>query len=274
MRNGMIAAALFAVQCLGQGGDCRLSHEKLHTTLWVMTAPEYRGVTLGIFRTARDRLDAALKNRKWTAAVEQQGRFDKLPPAVILDVDETVLDNSGYNVRIIGLQRSWDGATWSRWVEEARAPAIPGAVEFTQYARRRGVQVFFVTNREAELEAATRRNLEREGFPLDAKIDTVYTKGEKPGWTSDKSVRRREIAARYRILLLCGDDLGDFLGGIAVPPAGRQALAARYDGNWGTKWIILPNAHYGSWEDALYGFDRKLDDAVILRKKYEALNRQ
>ena len=243
MKHWMIAAAVFAVQCPGHPGACRQSHEKLHTTLWVRTAPEYRGVTLGIFRAAQDRLDAALKDRRWTAAVEQEGRFGGLPPAVILDVDETVLDNSGYNVRIIALQKSWDSATWSRWVEEARAPAIPGAVEFTRHARRRGVQVFFVTNREAELEPATRRNLEREGFPLDPKIDTVYTKGEKPGWTSDKSVRRREIAARYRILLLCGDDLGDFLGGIVAPPAERRALAARFDGYWGTRWINLPKAH-------------------------------
>lgn len=269
------ALLLFAVvNCPAQAPPaCRLSHEKLHSTLWVRTAPEYRGVAEQTYRIAKERLDAALKNRKWTAALEQQGRYERLPPAVVLDIDETVLDNSGYNVRVIALQKSWDNPTWFRWVEEASAPAIPGAVDFTRHARRRGVEVFFVTNREAELEPATRRNLEQAGFPLNPKLDTVLTKGEKPEWTSDKSVRRRDVAARYRILLLCGDDLGDFLGGIAVPPAERQALSARYSANWGTRWIILPNAHYGSWEDALYGFDRSLADHVILERKYEALTR-
>ena len=158
-------------------------------------------------------------------------------------------------------------------ITDLNQQTIARAVDFTRHARRRGVEVFFVTNREAELEPATRRNLEQAGFPLNPQLDTVLTKGEKPEWTSDKSVRRRDVAARYRILLLCGDDLGDFLGGIAVPPAERQALSARYSANWGTRWIILPNAHYGSWEDALYGFDRSLADHVILERKYEALTR-
>ena len=140
---------------------------------------------------------------------------------------------------------------WQAWVDEAAAGAVPGAIEFTKYARSRGVAVFYVTNRSAAQKQITRANLERLGFPLDPKIDTLYCKLDKPDWGSDKSSRRAEIAGRYRILMLFGDDLGDFTTGAADTVEKRRALAARYADRWGSKWIVLPNPMYGSWTSAI-----------------------
>jgi 5'-nucleotidase (lipoprotein e(P4) family) len=143
---------------------------------------------------------------------------------------------------------------------------------FTRYAAERGVTVFYVTNRSHTVEESTRRNLEKLGFPLDAGRDTLLTRGEREDWKdSDKAARRAEIASQFRILLLVGDNLGDFLTGEMASLAERAALAAKHQQNWGTRWIMLPNPQYGSWEGAIFGFDYGLTYEERLRMKYKAL---
>jgi len=132
--------------------------------------------------------------------------------------------------------------------------------------------VFYVTNRRRVVEEATRRNLEALGFPLDPESDTIYTRAERPEWEdSDKAPRRREVASRYRILLLIGDNLGDFLSGVRVSAEERAALSEKHSTFWGTRWIVLPNPQYGSWEGALFGQDYSLPAEERQRLKVEAL---
>jgi acid phosphatase len=196
-------------------------------------------------------LDKARKDKNWTAALEQTGKYSKLPPAIILDLDETSLDNLAFQARQVLQNKDFDQNDWTQWISEARAKSVPGAAEFCKYADSVGVRVFYVTNRSAAEEPATRENLNKLGFPVYAKEDVILTRGENPDWSSDKGSRRKLIAARYRILLLCGDDFGDFMSGIMTSIARRKELAAQYASNWGTKWIVLPNPSYGSWERAL-----------------------
>jgi acid phosphatase len=220
-------------------------------------------------------LDRALGDPSWTAALEQTGDFADLPPAVVLDVDETVLDNSFYEARLImqGLEYTTD--TWNEWCNEAAATPVPGALEFTRYAAGKGVKVFYVTNRRHVVEEATRRNLQELGFPLDSEEDTLQTRGEKRAWEGpDKRPRRRDIGSRYRILLLIGDNLGDFVSGAEVSIAERNALAERYSDYWGTRWIVLPNPQYGSWEGALFEYEFGLTREEKLRRKIEALQKR
>jgi acid phosphatase len=225
--------------------------DTLFAVLWTQTSVEYRASALQAYATARTQLDRALADPVWTAAVEQQGQnSSSLPPAVILDADETALDNSPFQARLIVEGGAYDESRWAKWTAERAAGAVPGAVAFTQYARQRGVTVFFVTNRDAPLEANTRANLQALGFSLDDTRDTVLTRRERPEWASDKTSRRQAVARDFRILLLVGDDLGDFLpnrGSVAE----RDARVAQYAEWWGTKWIVLPNPMYGSWESAL-----------------------
>lgn len=229
-------------------------HENLNAVLWMQTALEYEASAVQAYRLAAMQLDLALKESAWTAALEQTADASRLPPAVIVDVDETVLDNSYYQARQIRDNSQFAADTWDRWCMEARATAIPGAPGFTQYAEQRGVTVFYITNRTTNVEDATRRNLAALGFPLSGGVDTVLTRGERPEWqASAKGARRAHVARDYRVLLLVGDDLGDF----AVDASGtRQQRAARTAPQaewWGRRWIMLPNPTYGSWERAVVG---------------------
>lgn len=249
-------------------------HENLNATLWVQTALEYEATALQAYRLAQMQLDAALVDRTWTAAIEQKGDASQLPPAVVVDVDETVLDNSYYQARMIRDNTLYSSKTWDPWVMEARATAIPGAREFVQYAASKGVTVFYVTNRTANLEEATRANLEAEGFPLSSDVDVVLTRGERPEWNaSPKGPRRAHIAASYRILLLIGDDLGDFVVDAAGTPEARQASTEPYEHWWGRRWIMLPNPTYGSWERAILGDEADPNAARRRALRYVSSNR-
>jgi 5'-nucleotidase (lipoprotein e(P4) family) len=224
--------------------------ELLNSVLWTQTSVEHDALCLQAYRLARAMLDRARSDKNWSAAIEQTTGFRRLPPAVILDVDETILDNSPEEAeKALGGRRP---NLWEDWVRQERATALPGALEFTRYADSIGVAVFYVTNRDATSKAATRRTLAQLGFPLNAKTDPIYCRGDKPEWsTADKGSRRSAIAERYRILLLIGDDLGDFLSGARVSLEERRRLVSAHAARWGERWIVLPNAMYGSWEDVL-----------------------
>ena len=240
-------------------------HENLNAVLWVQTALEYEATTLQAYRLAQLQLDTALADLSWTAAIEQKGDASKLPPAVILDVDETVLDNSYYQARMVRDNTPYTTATWDPWVMEGRATAIPGAREFTQYAAQKGVTVFYITNRTANLEEATKKNLVAEGFPVTKDVDAVLARGERPDWSaSAKGPRRAHVAASYRILMLIGDDLGDFVVDASGPPQQRQARTEPYSEWWGRRWIMIPNPTYGSWERAIVGSQQ---DHIAARRR-------
>jgi len=160
--------------------------EKLNSILWVQSSTEYQMAATQSYLLARVMLDKGLEDNNWTAAVEQSEDYSHLPPAVILDVDETVLDNSAYQARLEKAGTGWDDEIWNNWVLEMKATAVPGAIEFVQYAQSKGVMVFYLTNRSHEHEQATRSNLINLGFPINDQIDTLLTRGEEENWVSDK----------------------------------------------------------------------------------------
>jgi len=246
-----------------------VQHDNLNALLWVQTAAEYVGLTSQAYTTAQLALDEALEDPTWTASIEQAEMegFDDLPPGVILDVDETVLDNSAYQARLIQTGTAYSSASWAAWCAEEAAPGIPGALNYCKEASARGITVFYVTNRKAKEEAATRNNLKKLGFPLAEGADVIITRGEQPAWaSSDKTPRRAFIAKNYRILQLVGDNLGDFLEAEGAPQE-RVAAANRYADYWGMRWIVLPNPTYGNWEGALFGGDRSLSAEQQREKK-------
>jgi acid phosphatase len=243
----------------------------LNATLWVQTSAEYEAIARQAWLVAEGQLATALKNRRWTAATEQVDKYGKLRPAVIVDVDETILDNSPYQARLVRDNTGFDLETWAQWCEERRAEAVPGALEFAQYADSEGVRIFYVTNRTNDIEDCTRENLEALGFPMDSDVDTLLTKHERPEWGSDKGNRRDFIAADHRILLLVGDQLGDFIDGSKGSLSARKAIMEQYLEWWGTKWIIIPNPTYGHWMSALHGHERGLDPRAKADKKFNAL---
>ncbi len=248
----------------------RETHELLNAVLWVQTSAEYDFACRQIYRLGGLNLDKALSDPTWTAALEQTGAYESLPPAVILDADETALDNSAFEAMLIQETEEYNKPLWYAWAERASAGAVPGAREFVQHALEQGVEVFFVTNRDHAIEEPTVRNL-RDQFGPAVTGENVLTRGEKEEWTSDKTSRRAYVAAGHRILLLIGDDYNDFAYLGELPPEERLEAAREYSDNWGTKWIILPNPMYGGWEQALYGYRRDLPDDAKLEAKHNHL---
>jgi acid phosphatase len=254
----------------------RHTHENLNAVLWMQQAAEYEIAAEGAYARALDLLQAGLvrarADRSWSAAVEQQGGdYSALPPAVVMDLDETVLDNSPVQARqVLRGEAEFDPKAWGAWVDRKAATLVPGALRFVLEARK-SASVIFVTNRNGAEEPATLANLAALGLPTDAA--DVLSLGE-PGpdgqrWPSDKTSRRTWLAARYRILLLVGDDLGDFVSAQGKTPEQRREVARAFEAYWRDRWVVLPNPTYGSWERAT--FDRALPDADRLDMKRRLL---
>lgn len=259
-RKSLILSLLFALLSGGvvRAQDAAPAHDLLLANLWMQRAVEYRANTLTVYALARIRLDEALADRNWTAAPgEQTGDFQNLPPAVVLDVDETVLDNSKYQVWLMRADQSFSTKSWNQFCAARISAAIPGAVEFTRYAESKGVMVFYVTNRGAETEKDTRENMATLGFPMGGNVDTFLMQGEKSDWTGAKSTRRAAIAKDYRVLLNIGDNLGDFDDRYRSSEAERVKAYEAGMPYWGKQWLMLPNPTYGSFDTAPYGHDFK-----------------
>lgn len=254
-------------------------HEDLDGIAWVQTSAEYAGITRQTYRAAIDRMEEARLDPKWSAIPEQAKVLSTMPAdaeqknaAVILDVDETVLDNSGYQAALIERGENYSPESWDAWVKAQCAVAIPGAKTFLDVCRASGVTVFFVTNREAKVESSTRANLEACQLIMTDDPDLILSKRERDRWGSDKQPRREFVAKHYRVLLVIGDDFNDFIWAGKNPTAeDRRALADEYEDYWGTRWFALPNPSYGGWERALYDFKDELPNAEKLFHKRDHL---
>ena len=230
------------------------AHNNLNATVWMQSAAEYLAATRAAFRTASDQLQHAAADPNWNAlpSEERSAGDSKLPLAVIVDADETMVDNSPYQARNIRDDARYTVERWQRWVNERRASAVPGALEFAKQAEALGVTIFFVTNRAYPAEyAGTADNLRQLGFPLAADNSNLFLMGDPRAPEHEKGSRRRWIGERYRVALLIGDNLGDFVDGYRTTVEQRQALVEQYADWWGTRWIMLPNPAYGSWEAAV-----------------------
>ncbi|MCA9571888.1 MAG: hypothetical protein KC656_28820, partial [Myxococcales bacterium] len=202
---------------------------------WVQASAEADAVSLTVYHAARSALDLALQDPTWTAAIEQEGAFGELPPAIVVDVDETVLDNSPYQVRNLQDGHGFDKGSWSAWVDEGKAPALAGASAFLSAAAEKGVDVFYVSNRDASQTEATRGNLAALGFP-DAE-DTSHLLFRPAEGDRTKSARRRQIVQTHRIVLMFGDNLFDFVEGEKPDRAARDAMVAAHAEWWGARWF-------------------------------------
>jgi len=248
------SSPLFAQQATDNTANEVCLSEKLQATLWVQTSLEYNVACRQAYRQAEAKLTEAIANPNWSAATEQPADFAAKPPAVILDVDETVLDNSPFNARLAKAGGIYTPAAWKTWCDEVNANAVPGAKDFIHKAKGMGVAVFFVTNRDASLKDVTHQNLVRI-LEMDVPRTNLLLKGERPEWTSAKTDRRSHVAKTHRITLLVGDDVNDFVSLGKLTPEHRRNFADHFAASWGHHWILLPNPIYGSWEKALYDYN-------------------
>ena len=247
--------------------------DMLLATLWTQRSVEFKGNALTVYALARIRLDQGLADKAWTAApAEQKGDFASLPPAVILDVDETVLDNSPYQVWMMKNGKTFSTKTWNEFCDAQISRAIPGAVEFAKYADSKGVKLFYVTNRGTEVEKSTRENMEKLGFPMGGNVDTFLMQNEKPDWGSTKGTRRAVIAKDYRVVLNIGDNFGDFVDRYRTSEAERQKAFDEDKDRFGREWLMIANPTYGSFDTAPYGHDFKKPVEEQRKAKWQALD--
>lgn len=250
--------------------------DNLNAVVWSQTAIEHDLLYVQTYRDAQMQLLKALKDPRWDALSKDDrvAPLKGLKPAVVLDVDETALDNSPYQARLIHSGGEYNEADWAAWCKEEAARALPGAVEFTQFAAKHGIAVIFISNRAKDLDSVTLDNLRQVGFPVSGSdaflgLGTFVEGCEQIG--TEKGCRRQLISRKYRVLMQVGDQIGDFADVIANNAAGRQQAMAPYLGWIGTRWFILPNATYGSWEPALFNNDWTLPRNERRRQKEAAL---
>jgi acid phosphatase len=231
--------------------------DNLNAVAWSQTALEHDLIYLETYRSAQSQLLTALKDKNWDAlpSDDRTTPYKDLKPAVILDIDETVLDNSPYQARLIRRGGEYNDADWAKWCKEARARALPGAVAFTQFAARHGVAVIYLSNRSQDLDQATLDNLRKVGLPVSGPdaflgLGTVLRGCDPVG--TEKSCRRQRVGQHYRVLMQFGDQLGDFVSVLSNTDAGRAQAMAPYTHWIGSRWFVLPNPTYGSWEPALF----------------------
>ncbi len=220
-----------------------------------MTALYYQG-----FNIAQLRLDEAVA-----------ANTSAKPLAVVVDIDETMLDNSPFETAVINSTDNISG--WYGWTREARAKALPGALEFANYAKSKNVEIFYITNRDDNEHAVTVQNLVNEKFPF-ATTDHVLTKSDlsySSGNTSSKNGRRDKVSETHEIILLIGDNLNDFSGVFENRSInnGKAAVVENRE-QFGKKFIVLPNPMYGAWEKPLYDYREGLSDeekTLLLKSK-------
>lgn len=213
--------------------------------VWQQKASEYKALCFQAYNTARLQLDVMLK--------EPHNR----PLAVVTDIDETILDNSPYQVHSALKNEEYSDSSWIVWTKRVECDTVPGALSFFQYAKSRGVEVFYITNRLEAERPQTLKELQRWNFP-DAANDHLILKTAGSG----KGPRRDIVAAKYDIIMLFGDNLSDFSSVFDKKEQEERDSQTRNNAAmFGAKFIVLPNVMYGDWEGALYKYQHQLSPA-------------
>ncbi|MGV8960136.1 MAG: 5'-nucleotidase, lipoprotein e(P4) family [Stenotrophomonas sp.] len=253
------------------------ANDNLNAVLWVQRSDEYRALALQTWRAAARLLDQAVADPHWNALLPEEGGARDtrgLKPAVVVDVDETVLDNSPYQARLVVDGSSYNDATWEAWVAERKAKPVPGAVEFARAAAAKGVTMVYITNRTEAMKQDTLANLRQAGFPVAD--DSVYLGlgMSVPGCEqrgSEKGCRRQLVARKYRVLMQFGDQITDFVQITDNRYATRRTLMEQHDAWLGQRWWVIPGPTYGGWEAAAFNNKWSLPEDIRRQAKRDAL---
>lgn len=238
-----IILSILLVGC-SQPSPTNNSDALISSTLWLQSAPEAKLIQEQAYQFASAKLYRNLED--YAKMIDSTG--ERYRPAVVLDLDETVLDNSPYQARIIKDGQEFSPETWSAWVQEAKAELIPGAKNFLKSVDFINVKIFYISNRNVENLDATMKNLRAHGLP-QVDSNSVLLKTD----SSDKTARREAVQENFDIVLLVGDQMGDFAE--EIKPSMQEALY-RY-------FVALPNPMYGSFnrlsEEAKKQYDSNLE---------------
>ena len=214
-------------------------------TKYVRDSAEYATLCREVYRVATNAVTGTTHTGTW---------------GVILDVDETTLDNSTYQLERGAYGLSFDDASWSAWIMRKEAGSVPGVESFVNAVRAAGGKVVYITDRNteyvapggqtADLVTATRENLERNR--LWNKADLLCL---KTGSSDTKAMRRKAVATgagvcswsgiSVNVVAFVGDQMGDF------PAAGEAFTGAGKDDQFGLSFFLLPDPMYGKWTNGV-----------------------
>jgi 5'-nucleotidase (lipoprotein e(P4) family) len=211
---------------------------KLYASAFMQRAAEYHALCLQAYNIAHWRLDEILK------------QSSAKPRAIITDIDETILDNSADEVHRDLQGKPFDPAEWNKWTAMAAADTIPGGFSFLKYAASKGVEIFYITNRDEKDREGTLKNLKKFNFPNADNGHLLVRQN-----TSSKEVRRQQVMTDHDVVLLLGDNLSDF-SSLWDRKTMQERLqnVEQQSSLFGSRFIILPNPIYGDWESAMYQY--------------------
>lgn len=209
-----------------------ISEYLTQAVLWEQTSAEYRALCYQAYNLATFRLNSVLDTLR-----------NKHQLAIITDLDETVLDNSPYEAMCILQHKEYQPADWDNWVNQKNAKAISGAVDFLNFAKSKGIEVFYVSNRVAKQKLATLQNMKKIDIPFSDSAHVLLKKE-----TGAKQPRFDKVAQNHQVLMYLGDNCSDFTSKFRATSLKRRFhLADSLRHHFGKNYIIIPNPMYGDW---------------------------
>lgn len=233
-----------------QDGKISSQEQLVLATIWYQQSPEMKALYYQGFNMAKLRLAEFAK---------QKSQKSK---AVVVDIDETMLDNSPFQVDQILKSHGFTSESWKTWTDKAKAKATPGSVEFSHFCDSLGVSVIYISNRKTNEVESTLKNLDSLGFSF-AKKEYMFFKED----VSSKKARREKVSEKYDIVMLIGDNLNDLSE--VFESRGDDwgvAVVEKFKNEFGNRFIVLPNPMYGEWEKNIYGKERLNDEQMRERR--------
>lgn len=215
----------------------QLNDQLVLAVAWMQNSAEYRELCYQAYNIALERVEAAVANHK---------EGDK-PLAIVLDADETVLDNTAFEAGLIGTDNAYDGKNWEEWCNAAEALAMPGAAEYLQAVDKLGVEIFYASNRSMAQVPGTMKNFKKIGFPQADAKHMIFN-----DTSSNKMGRFEKVMQDYDVVVFMGDNAGDLpINSFQKSQSERNALVDQHKDEFGKRFIVFPNPSYGDWEPAL-----------------------
>ncbi|OKB64692.1 5'-nucleotidase, lipoprotein e(P4) family [Serratia marcescens] len=212
-----------------------LARQNTSAVLWVQNSAEYYALVTQAFNMARYAFDQA----------ESEPGKKK---AVVVDIDETIMNNAPYEAHKVQTGELYSKRNWNEWIGKESAKPVPGAIVFANYVIRQGGEVFYVSNRKQTDYLHTMNNLIKVGFP-QVSSKTLLLRDDM----ANKQQRFNKISdAGYDIVVYLGDNLDDFGSDFyRKKESARKRAVSENAPKFGRQFIIMPNPMYGSWENVL-----------------------
>lgn len=236
--NNVVANDVAAQEALNQKQQYQAETETMGL-LWMRTSAEYRALAYQGYNVAMNAVKMAVTDPS----------HQRKPLAIVLDADETVVDNTKLmGESIVNGNGRFDAPWWRQAVHQGKSQAMPGAVDFLNEVHKQGVEIFYVSNRYAPVNLdVTIQNFKELGFPSVDKDHVLLFEKD-----SDKQPRFDMIAKKYYVVVYMGDNAGDFpISTKGKTLAERNSIIDAHKEDFGTTFVVFPNPAYGSWVSAL-----------------------